>query len=165
MPFPPMSYKRYKWVFSTHTGHELTPSFQTGIALNRISVYLDEDEVTEQVSSLKRDVSRPISVESAHDKGLGLENASFKWNEVEESIGGKDKLPDNRPVSSTFSTAETTTLLEEPSEGAENTLPADHHFELHDLSVRFPEGELSVITGPTASGKTALLVRCFAVVL
>ena len=37
----------------------------------------------------------------------------------------------------------------------------DHRFELRDLNVRFPEGQLSLITGPTASGKTALLVRRF----
>lgn len=36
---------------------------------------------------------------------------------------------------------------------------SDHRFELRDLNVRFPEGELSLITGPTASGKTGLLVR------
>lgn len=32
-------------------------------------------------------------------------------------------------------------------------------FELRDISVKFPEGKLTVVTGPTASGKTALLVR------
>jgi ABC-type cobalamin/Fe3+-siderophores transport system ATPase subunit len=32
-------------------------------------------------------------------------------------------------------------------------------FELRGLSVRFPEGKLTVVAGPTASGKTALLVR------
>jgi ABC-type transport system involved in cytochrome bd biosynthesis fused ATPase/permease subunit len=31
-------------------------------------------------------------------------------------------------------------------------------FELRDVSVMFPEGKMSVVTGPTASGKTALLV-------
>lgn len=36
----------------------------------------------------------------------------------------------------------------------------DHRFELKDLNIRFPEGELTVVTGPTASGKTALLVCC-----
>ncbi|KAG6835326.1 hypothetical protein H0H93_002661 [Arthromyces matolae] len=35
----------------------------------------------------------------------------------------------------------------------------DHRFELRDIDIRFPEGELTLITGPTASGKTALLVR------
>jgi hypothetical protein len=35
----------------------------------------------------------------------------------------------------------------------------DVRFELRDINIVFPEGKLSVITGPTASGKTALLVR------
>ncbi|KAH9924528.1 uncharacterized protein B0H18DRAFT_1119866 [Fomitopsis serialis] len=30
--------------------------------------------------------------------------------------------------------------------------------ELRDLKVMFPEGQLSVVTGPTASGKTTLLM-------
>ena len=33
-------------------------------------------------------------------------------------------------------------------------------FELTDVSIIFPDGELTVITGPTASGKSALLVSC-----
>ncbi|KAF9352624.1 hypothetical protein BGX34_012063 [Mortierella sp. NVP85] len=33
-----------------------------------------------------------------------------------------------------------------------------HHFELKDLNLVFPVGELSVITGPTGSGKTSLLL-------
>lgn len=35
----------------------------------------------------------------------------------------------------------------------------ERRFELTDITVMFPESELSLITGPTASGKTALLVR------
>ena len=37
----------------------------------------------------------------------------------------------------------------------------DRLFELRDISISFPEGELTVVTGPTASGKTALLVRVY----
>ncbi|KAF9169455.1 hypothetical protein BGX20_010302 [Mortierella sp. AD010] len=33
-----------------------------------------------------------------------------------------------------------------------------HYFELKDLNLEFPVGELSVITGPTGSGKTSLLL-------
>ena len=36
----------------------------------------------------------------------------------------------------------------------------DHSFESQDINIRFPEGQLSVITGLMASGKTALLVCC-----
>jgi hypothetical protein len=35
----------------------------------------------------------------------------------------------------------------------------DHRFELRDIDIRFPDGEISEVTGLTASGKTALLVR------
>jgi len=34
----------------------------------------------------------------------------------------------------------------------------DQWFELKDLNVRFPERELTIVTGLTALGKTALLV-------
>ena len=37
--------------------------------------------------------------------------------------------------------------------------PQEPRFELRDIDVRFPEGELTVIVVPTVSGKTALLVR------
>ncbi|RDB18199.1 ATP-dependent bile acid permease [Hypsizygus marmoreus] len=136
---------------------------QTGVALNRIAVYLEEDEVTEQVSSLKKDLStRPSSDD---DGGLAIENASFKWNEIEElKDEDRDKManhqqPEGSLVLSTNGTESTSSLsqvdVEEDNSFTENL---DHRFELRDISVRFPEGELTVITGPTASGKTALLM-------
>ncbi|KAF7362389.1 hypothetical protein MVEN_00585800 [Mycena venus] len=123
---------------------------QTRVSLNRIAVYLDEAEVSEQVSSLKRDHSGPVSAASEDDR-LGFENASFKWNEVEEAPVAKDDKDKNgkRTVS------ETDSILTTESETA---TVADHKFELKDLSVVFPDGELTVVTGPTASGKTALLM-------
>jgi ABC-type multidrug transport system fused ATPase/permease subunit len=119
---------------------------QTLVALNRISVYLAEEEVSPQVSSLKRE-GRPAAAEL--EEGLGFEAASFKWNEVEaqeEDKGKKDKKKGKkRQPSPPVSEA---TDIDEPQP----------RFELRDLSVRFPEGKLTVVTGPTASGKTALLV-------
>ncbi|KAJ7479990.1 hypothetical protein B0H11DRAFT_2173507 [Mycena galericulata] len=126
------------------------PSFivqilQTRVCLNRIAVYLDEAEVDEQVSSLKKDRSGPASFEAEDDR-LGLENASFKWNEVEEVAAAKD---DKKSLAS----SETDSILTAGSETV-----TDHKFELKDLSVIFPQGELTLVTGPTASGKTALLL-------
>jgi ABC-type multidrug transport system fused ATPase/permease subunit len=122
-------------------------TLQSLVALNRIAVYLAEDEVTPQVSSLKRE-GRPTTAEL--EEGLGFESASFKWNEVQEKEEDKDKKGKKKGKK------------REPSPPAsevtatENLQPA---FELRDLSIRFPEGKLTVVTGPTASGKTALLVR------
>ncbi|KAJ7057949.1 hypothetical protein C8F01DRAFT_1210797 [Mycena amicta] len=90
---------------------------QTRVSLNRIAVYLDEPEVSEQ----------------DEDSRLGFESASFRWNQVDEATEDKDK---------TAITART-------------IVQADHKFELKDISVIFPEGELTLVTGPTA--------RCMAV--
>ncbi|KAH9934375.1 uncharacterized protein B0H18DRAFT_1115081 [Fomitopsis serialis] len=55
---------------------------QAGVAMDRIATYLDEEEVDEQVSTLKKGRWQPPAAEE--DEGLGLLYASFKWNEVEE---------------------------------------------------------------------------------
>jgi hypothetical protein len=119
-----------------------------------------------KVSSLKQDFSEPTL--ATEDEGLGLENASFRWNKVEEAeTKGKSPTPDSTPQSESSSLADASTILDNDE---------DPRFELKDVSVLFPENKLSLITGPTAryapsthaadletdafcSGKTALLVR------
>ena len=125
---------------------------QTHVSLNRIAVYLDEEEVTNQVSSLKKDYSEPYSF--CDDEGLGLECATLKWNEVVEV--GK-QLGQNKASSSLTNSLEideASTVVGTESFGDRG----NRVFELRNMSIRFPEGELTVVTGPTASGKTALLV-------
>lgn len=163
------------------------------MALNRISVYLNEDEVDEKVSSLKQSRSGASSLvdeeEGGPKEGPGFKGASFKWNEVEEKKDdSKDKATkDHAKVkatnghgngNSTTPRGSDDTDATLPTSTADITLPAgtndeegadrasitgsanenEHRFELRDLTVIFPEGELTVVTGPTASGKTALLV-------
>lgn len=133
-------------------------NFQTGVALKRIETYLGEDEVNEQVSSIKR---ARVPHQDGEDDSLAIENGYFKWNEVPEKpeenskANGKTKTNGNNHSRSSSEETETSTAVD--SESIRSS-PEDHKFELKDISVHFPEGELSVITGPTASGKTALLV-------
>jgi len=56
---------------------------QTGVALKRI-VCLDEEEVTDQVSSSKKylNSTEPHLPGGEDEEGLRLENATLKWNEV-----------------------------------------------------------------------------------
>ena len=128
---------------------------QTHVTLKRIAVYLDEEEVTDQVSSLKKDYSEPYL--SGNDEGLGLECATLKWNEVVEVVNKGKELGQNES-SSSLSIASVTdgasTVIDSESIGDRG----DHIFELRNVTIRFPEGMLTVVTGPTASGKTALLV-------
>ncbi|KAF7297249.1 hypothetical protein MIND_00958000 [Mycena indigotica] len=122
---------------------------QTRVSLNRIAVYLEEPEVSEQVSTLKSGRSNPHLLSGEYDDGrLGLENASFKWNEVEE-VEDKDN---KKPASDADS------IVTAESDNGTAIVANDHKFELKDISVIFPEGELTLVTGPTASGKTALLM-------
>jgi excinuclease UvrABC ATPase subunit len=122
--------------------------------MNRIAVFLDEEEVTDQVSSLKKDNIVPYLPGAVYE-GLGLENATLKWNAVPETKNEANaKAPDHStsiPVPSDVDEAEDLTETISSSE--------DRNFELLDVSVKFPEGQLTIVTGPTASGKTALLVR------
>jgi ABC-type multidrug transport system fused ATPase/permease subunit len=140
---------------------------QTGVAVNRVSAFLDEDEVGEQVSVLKRVAApTPASAREADIDGrLGFARASFKWNESETKEDEKKNKRDVKPkkswlpwrwgrngnsVGDAASEAPTITASDE-----------DRKFELRDLDLVFPEGLLTVVTGPTASGKTALLVCAF----
>ncbi|GBE87310.1 ATP-dependent bile acid permease [Sparassis crispa] len=133
---------------------------QAKVALDRIATYLEEEEVDEQVSSLKRGHVKPADVE---EEGFGIVNGTFKWNEVEEKDEGKDKNGKQKQrASSDSGSDETNTVVEGQSSAGdtEGDMAVDmtHRFELRDISVMFPEGELSVVTGPTGSGKTALLM-------
>ena len=134
---------------------------QTGVALKHIAVYLEE--VTNQVLTLKKDYSQP-HLPGAEDDDLRLENATLKWNEVAEDID-KDTDKGNRTMVLLQNQVRQTKPVQ-PSEtvhprGAPKALMGNGNrervFELRDISVRFPPGELTVVTGPTASGKTALV--------
>ena len=110
------------------------------------------------------------------EEGLGLENATLKWNEVVDVEKQKERDKAKNGVLSasassdipsiTFSNDDVETAAASDVETAASDsgsllagLETDHKFELRDITVRFPEGQLSVVTGPTASGKTAILVR------
>jgi hypothetical protein len=60
--------------------------WSTHVTIKRISVYLAEKEVTDQVPSLKKDYSEPYLFGDSDDEGLGLECATLKWNKVVELV-------------------------------------------------------------------------------
>ncbi len=70
--------------------------------------------------------------------GFGIVHGTFIWNATKGRAGNR--------------------------EGADESNSLDHNsaddrpFKLRDIDVMFPEGQLTVVTGSTASGKTALLM-------
>lgn len=142
--------------------------FQTKVALDRIAVYLDEDEVSDQVSALKKLNNGAAPAEE--DAVLGIENGSFKWNAVDETKekekadakaakSTKKSTKKSKGKDRTASASSEATVVAHEESASTSEAATEHQFELRDISVVFPDGKLSCITGPTASGKTALLVR------
>ena len=117
------------------------------------------------MSSLKKS---PFGTSGADDetaKGLGIENGTFKWNEVEPKGDNKDKNGQNDRADKKAKNAAPSTddAAQDAGDGTERGSIAasdasEHRFELRDINITFPERQLTVVTGPTASGKTALLV-------
>ncbi|KAJ7470737.1 hypothetical protein FB451DRAFT_1475523 [Mycena latifolia] len=113
---------------------------QARIALDRIAAFLNEDEVSDQVSSLKSP-----DPNFDHEEGLGLDDASFRWNEGPNPANPK-KLSDPRSTDRFPSNLSDSTSIAGDDRGSEFEV---QRFELRSLSVKFPEKKLSVITGPT----------------
>ena len=139
----------------------LVQVLQTRVSLKRIEKFLEEDEVDGQVSSLKEDTDLGPARKELGPDVFGLKNASFKWNAIkkeedEKNAKGskKDKNGKKAGPQADLEAALQTSLAEALPETASAEEPV---FELRDIDVIFPEG-LTVVTGPTASGKTALLV-------
>ena len=111
----------------------------------------------EQVSTIKKG-RVPPSAET--ETGLGIINGTFKWNEVEEKKNDEETAGKGKATSPVNGTTDETDTVVGSSSVSLLEAEQDHRFELKDINVMFPEGELTVVTGPTASGKTALLVSC-----
>ncbi|KAI0672201.1 multidrug resistance-associated ABC transporter [Trametes maxima] len=130
--------------------------FQAKVAIERVSAYLDEEEVDEQVSTIKKGHTSPSNETSA--TGLGILNGSFKWNEVQqgdEVQGGG--VPNSAAIPTSINPSDSSsTAANSTSDTAVGS--SDRSFMLKDINVLFPEGRLTLVTGPTASGKTALLM-------
>ncbi|KIJ64255.1 hypothetical protein HYDPIDRAFT_91004 [Hydnomerulius pinastri MD-312] len=126
---------------------------QAGVALKRIETFLNEEEVTEQVSSIKGIAVSPDAGTRSLD-GLAIDNGSFKWNLIPERKEAGIKLTRHDRSKPASPNDETETVDSESM----IKVSLDHAFELRDISLRLPEGQLSLVTGSTASGKTALLL-------
>lgn len=181
------------------------------ISMERLSNFLGEPEVDDEVSSFKNgsdtirregtdqtlveeDSVAPIKNKTKTEgEKIGIINGYFLWSEPaapkEESKGDSPKpwwrrkfwtkgerftaapvpVPVSQPppaddVIPTGSLTEEVEVVDAPiitnsaSASVEATsTKVERQFELTDINILFPPGELSLVTGPTASGKTALL--------
>lgn len=131
---------------------------RTLVSLQRIDAYLSEPEVPDHISSLKRPAPNP---HAPVDSRLGCVNATFRWSTAPDSTStttSKKKPADNSSFWSRMLVfLRLRKKLEESTEEAQDDEAGEEErpFELKDISVLFPEGALSVICGPTGSGKSS----------
>ena len=78
---------------------------------------------------------------------------------------GKAVPKQKRPIRTPSPSDDDASTAVANSSGESGSEEGDGSFRLRDVSVLFPEGTLTVVTGPTGSGKTALLVSCLAFLL
>ncbi|GAA6053022.1 hypothetical protein JCM3770_002387 [Rhodotorula araucariae] len=109
----------------------ITQLLQTWVSIQRLEQFFDDPEVDPWASSLRPDaLALPAPAGSAGE--IGISHGTFKYHEKEA------------PSSSTAT----------PPPAVEG----EQKFELTDVDVRFPEGKLSLVCGPTGSGKTSLFL-------
>ncbi|KAK3844230.1 MAG: hypothetical protein J3R72DRAFT_482430 [Linnemannia gamsii] len=136
---------------------QIKNTMQAAVSLKRINKFLLEEElvkdttVTKLNSKALPDSSKPV---------IGFANASYIWPNKEHS---KEAVADEAPkkvsllqkIKAKFSKTPAIALPEDTV--AEVEAP-EERFKLKNLSIDFPVGKLSVIVGPTGSGKSAMLL-------
>ncbi|KAG0054378.1 hypothetical protein BGZ83_011387 [Gryganskiella cystojenkinii] len=129
---------------------------QTMVSLERISKFLKEEDIVRDTTVTKIDAKAKIS--SADAPVIGFVNASYIWpNKEYEKAEAKTVKKDSwfQKVKAKFSKAAPPKPAEEPVEEA---AAPQERFKLKNITADFPVGQLSVVVGPTGSGKSALLL-------
>ena len=96
-----------------------------------------------------------------YDATLGITgSATFVWNSTQRTQEANRAANGSPHPALPFGAANATVQAEREPGSPTDSEPSDddYRFELKGINVIFPEGKLTVVTGPTASGKTALLL-------
>ncbi|KAJ2662234.1 hypothetical protein IWW48_001974 [Coemansia sp. RSA 1200] len=137
------------------------------VAFTRVDSYLGQSQIQE--------LEKRIPAQGSSSE-LGFDCADLEWNVSDSSTADAENANSNtsdmsrRTDSNTNSqTTENTPLLAATTSGAQSSLSVRSsatqianqeeimRFSLKDVDVRFPLGQLSIVAGPTGSGKSSLL--------
>ncbi|KAF9339730.1 hypothetical protein BGZ91_004895 [Linnemannia elongata] len=146
-------------------------TMQAIVSLNRINKFLSDEEVVLDTTVTKLDPKARLSTATIsshtpaaglsgsepHHPTIGFVNASFIWPNKEHDVEAKDgvKKPSwVQRIKAKFSRKSAT--IEEPV--VAEAPAAKERFKLKNITVDFPVGQLSLVVGPTGSGKSALLL-------
>ncbi|KAF8580919.1 multidrug resistance-associated ABC transporter [Ramaria rubella] len=133
---------------------------QAKVSVDRLKKFLNEGEVPVDVCGLTRPIiTKPEEVKIEHGSFKWVGNGSGKSAEKDADKSKASSAPatvpqaseNARPEDDVNATASISTRTAVNCEG-------ESEFELKDINLTLAPGKLTVVTGPTASGKTALLM-------
>ncbi|KAL7746446.1 Transporter of the ATP-binding cassette (ABC) [Sorochytrium milnesiophthora] len=126
-------------------GHFLPDFYETRVSMRRIVEYLAQQDVhryqIDKQAYLSGAVLTLPGVEANNVSDIAFVNASFDW----------ERETTETPVA-TATDDEKVPLLQ--NDHVSTPVP---RFQLRDLTIRFPEGKLTLVVGPTGHGKSSLL--------
>ncbi|KAK3817182.1 MAG: hypothetical protein J3R72DRAFT_529513 [Linnemannia gamsii] len=151
-------------------------TMQAIVSLNRINKFLSDEEIVLDTTVTKLDPKARLSTatllrpdaaaakaasatSSATHPTIGFVNASFIWPSKEhEDVDTKDvkKKPSWIQRIKTKFSKKPATLAQEPP--VTEATPIKERFKLKNITADFPVGQISLVVGPTGSGKSALLL-------
>ncbi|TKY88999.1 hypothetical protein EX895_002240 [Sporisorium graminicola] len=126
------------------------------VSIQRLESFLNEQEVEEAVSQL----SRQHSSEDARSNGYKDEDTDdvILLSEGDDNVDSSELAI--KGCSFVWHSKQTTMLPaseEDPLSLSRASASDDHTFALRDIDVSFPAGDLTLIVGPTGSGKSSML--------
>ncbi|KAL7747342.1 Transporter of the ATP-binding cassette (ABC) [Sorochytrium milnesiophthora] len=112
------------------------------VSMRRIARFLSQPDLQPyQIDRIEYSQSRNSHLPEAAVADIALVNASFKWQDEDtEKLDDPPTLSESVPL-----------LRSVPATATQSS------FELRDVSVRFPEGKLTLVMGATGCGKSSLL--------
>ncbi|KAF8938669.1 hypothetical protein BGZ58_000407 [Dissophora ornata] len=134
---------------------QIKTTMQAIVSARRINKFLQDEDLSKDIVVTKIDGKARVT--SSSQPIIGFVDASFIWpNKENDQVKVKTaakKLTWTQKIKAKFS--KTPKPTEEPVSEPE---AVQERFKLKNLSVDFPVGQLSLVVGPTGSGKSALLL-------
>ncbi|KAG0342105.1 hypothetical protein BG004_005752 [Podila humilis] len=138
---------------------QIKNTMQAAVSLQRINKFLLEEEIVKNTTVTK--IKGKARLSSSSQPTIGFVNASYIWPNKEN---GTEDIATAKPIEkksllqrikSKFVQSESVAIIQGPLAEPE---AVQERFKLSNLTVDFPVGKLSVIVGPTGSGKSAMLL-------
>ncbi|KAJ7769714.1 hypothetical protein B0H14DRAFT_2632728 [Mycena olivaceomarginata] len=128
---------------------------QTRISLNRIAVYLEEDEVSAQVSSLKKDNSIPL-LDGSKDEGPLARECSLRCNQLAEEQEEAGEAREHSPTASIDGSQPRGDMILSVITGPTRADQSDFYWGFPKLTIQF----LTILSdGAAGHGKTCTAYR------